>query len=247
MYTVYHKRGTSLFGIYHGGPSSVVFLIMGSQNRVSIKTMQPKETNVIRAVVFDYGGVIEISKGGSTVQRISELLAIPTADFRTEYFKYNHLSNVENIPWEDMVMKVVSLFSFSEDINRKARAIIEEGRASRTINTELLSMFPILRTQGFKIAILSNYTSALREILKRHNILELVDEVVVSGEIGYQKPQKEASEILCAKLGVLPRELVFIDDATKSLSTASEVGYTPILYQNNHQLKADLNALGILI
>lgn len=38
----------------------------------------------IKAVVFDYGGVIEINQGGNLFEDIAQLINIPVSDFRTD-------------------------------------------------------------------------------------------------------------------------------------------------------------------
>lgn len=68
---------------------------------------------------------------------------------------------------------------------------------------------------------------------------------VISGEIGFQKPHKEAFQVLFEKLDLQPEEVVFVDDSTRSLEKAAEIGYIPILFKNNEQLKADLITAGI--
>jgi len=73
----------------------------------------------------------------------------------------------------------------------------------------------------------------------------MIDDAVISGEIGYQKPHKEAFAVLFERLGASAQEVVFIDDSPKSLEKAEEIGYTPILFQNNEQLISDLRSLGI--
>jgi len=76
-------------------------------------------------------------------------------------------------------------------------------------------------------------------------LLGLPDVLVISGEIGFQKPHKEAFQILFEKLKLQPEEVVFIDDTPRSLEKADEIGYIPILFKNNEQLKADLRSMGI--
>ncbi len=198
-----------------------------------------------KAIVFDHGGVIELSTGGNLLTNISDFLHVPKEDFKKEYFKHNHLSNTGNTPWEDMIMEVVSAFVPKEDVHDGVMSVIKEYRSKSTINTALVALFPIMRKHGFKVAIFSNHTTSLREKLRTDGILDLVDEVVVSGEIGFQKPHKEAFDVLFEKLAVQPEEVIFIDDAPKSLEKAGEIGYTPILFKSNEQLKADLEHLGI--
>jgi epoxide hydrolase-like predicted phosphatase len=199
----------------------------------------------IRAVVFDFGGVIELWGSGGVLRPIAESIGVPVSDFTNEYFKHNHLSNVGNITWEEMLLRVVERFTDSFELKTKVLGIIKDFQAQNEINSEILAFFPILRACGYKVAIFSNATSQLRIKLKQLGIDVLVDEVVVSGEIGFQKPHKEAFQVLFERLGVNPEEVVFIDDARKSLEKADEIGYTPILFRGNEQLKVDLRNLGI--
>lgn len=198
----------------------------------------------IEAVCFDFGGVIELS-GSDIIKDVAGLLGIPLIKLREEYFKHNHLSNVENMSWEDMVLKIVSLFDNTQKTKETVLAMIEKFRATKKINSDLVAIFPMLQQQGLKVAIFSNNTSGLREKLTKNGLIKLVDEVVISSEIGFQKPHKEAFQVLFEKLNVRPAEVVFIDDTLKSLEKADEIGYTPILFKNNEQLKTELQNLGI--
>jgi len=196
----------------------------------------------IKAVVFDYGGVIELREG-SSLMIISGILGVPLEDFKNIYFQHNHLSNVNNMAWEDMIIKIASFFDDSKEREEKIRSTLK-NRSSR-INTGLFPLFSALRRQGIRVGILSNATFALREKLRTQGIADMVDEIVISGEIGFQKPHKEAFEILFEKLHLQPGEVVFIDDTRKSLEKAHEIGYVPILFKNNEQLEDDLRKLGI--
>jgi putative hydrolase of the HAD superfamily len=199
----------------------------------------------IKAVVFDVGGVIELSEGKGIWEQIAELLNVPLDEFKKAYWAHNHLSNVENMKWEDMVVEVVKTFGKDKDMEEKVRKIVRAHDAAKTINTDLLKLFSNLRRSGIKVGILSNATSELREKLREKGITPLVDEIVVSGEIGYQKPHKEAFDVLFQRLGLKPKQVVFIDDSAKSLEKAEEIGYIPILFKNNKQLKADLKRIGV--
>lgn len=201
----------------------------------------------IKAVCFDFGGVIELYEDGNIMAKIGELINIPLADFKTEYFKLNHLSNVNNQDWEDVVIKTMSIFNISNEKKVEAKALIHKWQSSKKLNTELLSWFPILKQKGFKIGILSNNTSKLRKEIEAKGIHNLTDAILISSEIGFQKPHQEAFLHLFEKLDVLPQETIFIDDARKSLEKAAEIGYHPILFRDNDQLKKDLQNFGIYL
>ena len=199
----------------------------------------------IKAVGFDFSGVIELYPPGRLLTTIAELFHIPLEKFQTEYFKQNYLSHVQNQNFADVMVKVASTFSDDRQTEEKIKNIIKERQNKSRLNTELISWFSILKEKGFKVGILSNYTTDLTEKLKKWDIYDLVDTVVVSSEIGFQKPDKEAFTILFERLGVLPKETIFIDDANKSLEKAEEIGYHPILFKDNEHLKKDLQDFGI--
>jgi len=199
----------------------------------------------IKAVVFDVGGVIELSDGKNILDQIAEMTGIPSDELKKEYWKHNHLSNVENMAWEDMIVRVVEVFDKDGAKTEKVRQFVRDYNASKAINADILKLFPEIHGLGMKVGIFSNATSQLREHLQEKGVAPLVDEIVVSGEIGYQKPSKEAFEILFQRLGLRPAQVVFIDDSPKSLETAAEIGYIPVLFKGNEQLVIDLKNLGI--
>ena len=203
--------------------------------------MPPK----IKAVGFDFSGVIELYPPGRLLTTIAEFFHIPLENFQTEYFKQSHLSHIQNQNLADVITKVTSTFSEDQQAEEKIKNIIKERQSQARLNTELVSWFSILKQKGFKVGILSNYTTDLSEKLKKEGIYDLLDTVVVSSEIGFQKPDGEAFAVLFERLGVLPEETIFIDDASKSLEKAVEIGYHPILFKDNDQLRKDLQGFGI--
>jgi putative hydrolase of the HAD superfamily len=199
----------------------------------------------IKAVVFDFGGVIKFHPTGNVLENIARALGIPLPDFKRAYFEHNHLSNVGNEKWEDMLAKVVRVFDQSSEAERRAREIAREHFEAGRLNAELISWFSKLRKAGYKVGILSNATADLRARLEEDGIAPLAEAIVISGEIGHQKPHKEAFDVLFDKLGLLPHEVAFIDDSPKSLEKASEIGYAPILFKENAELREELRKLGV--
>lgn len=199
----------------------------------------------IKAVAFDFGGVIETWTGKNFSEIASERLDVPVDDFKKAYFSHNHLTNVENRPWEEVFMNVVAQFSSDIRKQEEIRKAIHASREENKINTEVLELVGKLRARNLKVGILSNATSELRERLEKENISELFDEIVISSEIGFQKPSREAFEILFQRLGVRAQETIFVDDSPKSLESAQELGYLPVLFKSNEQLKRELSNLGV--
>jgi epoxide hydrolase-like predicted phosphatase len=205
--------------------------------------------NHIKAIVFDVGGVLRLSKGKgmNVLERIADMIGVPFDEFKKAYWERNQLSNVENMPWEDLIAKVVKIFDPTFDTESRVRKFVRDYEASRTTNKDLINLFSQLHALGLKVGILSNATTQLRKWLEDEEIAPLVDVIIISAEIGYQKPHKEAFDVLFERLGLAPGQVVFVDDSAKSLEKADEIGYIPILFKNNEQLINDLRKLGIAL
>ena len=117
-----------------------------------------------------------------------------------------------------------------------------EHKKDKKINEELINIIKKLKKK-YKIALLSNNSVELRQKLIDQNIIDLFDTVVISSEVGHQKPQPEIFEVLFNKLGVNSNEVIFIDDTKQSLFNASSIGYTPILYTDNQKLEEELSKI----
>ncbi len=109
---------------------------------------------IIKAVVFDFGGVIQVGAEKSSIHIAAEILKVPVDNFRKVYFNYNHLSNTLNLPWEEMFRKVISEFDENKETIEKIQLAVRESLEQNRINTDLVALFPLLQRKGFKVAIL---------------------------------------------------------------------------------------------
>ncbi|HSX45206.1 MAG TPA: HAD-IA family hydrolase [Candidatus Saccharimonadales bacterium] len=112
------------------------------------------------------------------------------------------------------------------------------------IDESLLDYIKKLRPK-FKTAMLSNIDrDFLAKIFnKSHPKDEYFDFAAASSEIGYTKPDPEAYQIVCQKLGVEPSECVFIDDMKSLADGARAVGMQVIVYHDFEQMKNELEPL----
>jgi putative hydrolase of the HAD superfamily len=122
----------------------------------------------------------------------------------------------------------------------------KEWNDGRTINREVVSLMGRLKLEGYVVGILSNNRKELRSELEGNGLDGLADVVCVSEELGLMKPDPEIFEIFIRDLGVRPEDLVYIDDSKRSLETAEQVGYTPIIFSGYEQLSGELRELGII-
>src|SRR3990167_3898331 len=87
----------------------------------SLKRMNKDSDKNVKAVVFDFGGVIELYGEGDFRREIADCLGVSYQDFLTTYFQHNHLANVKNFTWENMILKVVSVFNKGKEVGIEDR------------------------------------------------------------------------------------------------------------------------------
>jgi putative hydrolase of the HAD superfamily len=85
-----------------------------------------------------------------------------------------------------------------------------------------------LRVAGFSTALLSNSWGC--DEYPRADFPGLFDTVVLSGEVGMRKPEKEIFLHAAQTLGVPPEECVFIDDMAANVAAARACGMTGVLH-----------------
>lgn len=205
--------------------------------------------HTIKAVIFDYGGVIYSipdAKGMSIFEALSTQLALDIEEFKARYFANNYRNNIQN--WTHKQTLLYVLETFGPDKKVTGEALIDEFLGKRSLNEELIGHIKDIKAQGYTIALLSNYNSELRTALQQNGLAELFGEnIFISTEIGCQKPDPKIFEHTFEKLGLRPEEVVFIDDSPRSLSTAEEVGYHAVRFIDNEKLEKDLQSFGIIL
>lgn len=96
----------------------------------------------------------------------------------------------------------------------------------------------------YKLAMLTNAPSrySLDQRFKPGELEELFDEVVVSGEVGWDKPAPEIYTMTVEKLGVLPEECLFIDDVPSFTEAAATIGMKTVTYVNTPEIITAIKA-----
>lgn len=85
-----------------------------------------------------------------------------------------------------------------------------------------------LRSQGFRIALVSNCAENTRQLLAGLGLSALADEVVLSCEVGCAKPDPAIYQHALGLLGVRAGAAVFVDDQPAFCAGAVEAGMTAL-------------------
>lgn len=82
--------------------------------------------------------------------------------------------------------------------------------------------------------------------LKKFPFLSWFKGILVSGDVGLKKPDREIYKLLLDRYGLEANTCVFIDDRTENVKAASALGFSGIVFKNHTQLSKDLKKLNII-
>jgi epoxide hydrolase-like predicted phosphatase len=111
-----------------------------------------------------------------------------------------------------------------------------------TLNVELAEYCRGLRPR-YRTGIISNsFVGATSREQERYRFDEITDLIVYSHEVGFSKPDPRIYRLACERLGVRPEEMVFVDDTELMVEGARAVGLQTVLFEDNAQAIAEIEA-----
>ena len=113
-------------------------------------------------------------------------------------------------------------------------------------NIELLKEFN--DSDAYEVYALSNFNDESYQVAKSEfPFLNLFKGEIISGQVGYIKPEPEIYQLLLDRFELEPAETLFIDDSKENIEAAKEFGLRTIHYRNSEQLQREIKHLNLLI
>jgi epoxide hydrolase-like predicted phosphatase len=105
---------------------------------------------------------------------------------------------------------------------------------------EMVAMVAQLKATGVRTGLLSN---SWGNTYPRAGWDDLFDVVVISGEVGMRKPEREIFVYAAEQLAVPLTECVFVDDLSPNVEAAQALGITAILHRSYASTRDELQRL----
>jgi epoxide hydrolase-like predicted phosphatase len=197
---------------------------------------------VIRAVVFDIGGVLEITPDLAVHRRWEARLGLPAGEMDRRMGDVWMGGGLGMITLDDVHQAIRDRLGLDEQ--QLAAYMGDVWREYLgTANTELIKYARRLRPR-YRTGILSNsFVGAREREQAAYGFEDLVDEIVYSHEAGMGKPDPRIYALVCARLNVRPGETVFLDDMDQCVAGAREAGIHAVHYRDNSQAIEEIEEL----
>ncbi|XP_017634888.1 uncharacterized protein LOC108476999 isoform X2 [Gossypium arboreum] len=99
----------------------------------------------------------------------------------------------------------------------------------------------LLKNAGVKVAVVSNFDTRLRKVLKELNVIDLFDAVIISSEVGYEKPDARIFKAALDQIDVEADKVVHVGDDLKADKVgANAVGIDCWLWGKDVKTFADI-------
>ena len=201
-------------------------------------------TEQIKAVIFDWGGVLIDDPGPGLMEYCARRLNVPVDKFINLFDKlledYQTNSISEDKFWKLMSNGLNVEKPFEVSLWRQAFVSVY------TPKDEMFALVNSLREKGYKTAILSNTEIPALDffIEQRYNCFDVQ---VFSCKERTRKPGKEIYEIAIKKLNCSPEQAIFIDDKKPMVEGAIKANLKAIHFQSVAQVKNELLKFGLKI
>lgn len=190
----------------------------------------------MKNIIFDFGNV---------------LVGWTPEAFYTQYFNSNSearyfMQHICSPSWRNRIDAGENQDLYIEEL---CREYPQYNEAIRAYKNRWEEMFPgeiegmrevvamVKQNPEYRAYGLTNWSmETFPQARKRFGILQMIDNYVVSGDVGLVKPDKRIFELLLQRFDLKASECVFIDDNADNVAAAKELGIEGIVFQSAQQL-----------
>ncbi len=198
----------------------------------------------IKSIVFDVSGVLALGESsklesGKLIPSgvhtdIAKKLKISLDQYLDAIDTTYALAIEGKISPERVVSTLSKNFKISE---KKVRSLyINSYKKHFKQNEWLFNQASKLKKLGYNVSVLSDQWVLSKKALMPPKLYKNFDDIIVSCDAGMRKPNPEIFKLLIKKIGVKPKNILFIDNQVWNTKPASKLGINTIVFKDNKQL-----------
>ena len=190
------------------------------------------EMIMIKAVLFDFDGVLTIDKTGSTsiTNYLSNICGIPLEDVKACYYKYNK----QLLLGETTHLEIWQDFCKSLGHNIDYDILIDSFRATR-LDEKMITLVKELKEKYFVGMITENKSDRISTILEYRGLEEYFDVIAISANLHSGKDSDSIFKYVLDVLDISASECLFIDNTEKNLIIPRKMGMATIFYDDDNR------------
>ncbi len=195
---------------------------------------------MIKAVIFDWGGVLIENPTEGILQYSREVLGIGAGCMLGAYRKLIPYLQEGRITEEE----------FWKGVRRRTGAKgklpaslwLEAFEHSYVEKDDVFAVARELHASGCRTGILSNTEKPARPVMTGEPY-RIFDPIILSWEVGSSKPQRKIFEVLIETLALPPSDILFVDDVEANIQAAGDLGLQGHLFTDAQTLRKALAPL----
>ena len=191
-----------------------------------------------KVIVFDFGGVLVKSDKSVFADYIQEIFKVDKEELLKilQDFKAARKEGIhEPVFWQRCAQE------YHVDLPADFEVQFESVKLSSLKEIEgMRELINSYKSQGYRVAILSNVGPRHSVFLRNSGYYDGFAPVLLSCELGVNKPDPKIYQILLSHLQVAPEDCIFIDDKQENIDAAALLGIDGIVFSSVEQVKTEL-------
>ncbi|OPY11959.1 MAG: Alpha-D-glucose-1-phosphate phosphatase YihX [Syntrophaceae bacterium PtaB.Bin038] len=192
----------------------------------------------IKAVIFDWGGVLIENPTEGILRYSREVLGIGSGCMLAAYRKLIPYFQEGKISEEEF-WKGIRRRTGAKGNLPPASLWLEAFEQAYVPKEDVFAVAREIHECGCRTGILSNTEMPARPLMDREPY-RIFDPLVLSWEVGSSKPQKKIFEVLIETLGLPPSDILFVDDVEANVRASRELGLRGHLFTDAQALRRAL-------
>jgi putative hydrolase of the HAD superfamily len=197
-----------------------------------------------QAVVFDWGNVIGFNDRSVVVNFMCDSFRFSENEFEAanlEKRKAIKAGKSDIDSWLEFAQK--KGIQLPKDWALQYTAILKESVGA---DPNMYVLIDQLKENGIRVGMLSNIDDRYTKLIRDFGFYEPFKPCLLSCEMGLEKPDPKAYELLLKTMNLPAEEIVFIDDKEENVEAAKTMGIDAILFSSEPQLRNELSKRGVL-
>jgi putative hydrolase of the HAD superfamily len=198
----------------------------------------------IKAVVFDYGGVISLSPTEAEREAVAAKAGVPLKTLDELERQYRGEYDRGTVNGRDYFKGLLSRSGVFQDDESLDKIALADSLCWRHINTGTEKLIEDIQKHGIKAGILSNMPSEFLDWARINlPVFSKVDFGIFSCELKLIKPEPPIYEALVAKIGCTGKDIVFFDDLKHNVKGAKALGIRAFVWKDPETARKKLRKI----